>query len=99
MRNEYVDDHAKEVLSKSVHPTRLGAVEANKFYPEQVIETARLIRVDLAKGVAEVERYATVDKVYWVDVLPAYWLCSKMEKAAAQEAKRWAGCPRNYLSY
>tara|TARA_R110000824_G_scaffold396407_1_gene597842 strand:+ start:1089 stop:1415 length:327 start_codon:yes stop_codon:yes gene_type:complete len=105
LKNEYVVvcDHSKSLLSASAFSSRIEAVEANKFYPEQIIGTARLISVDVDKGVATVERYATVDRCYCVDVLPAYRLCSKMERAAAAEAeaeaKMWAGCPRNYLSY
>ena len=92
LKNEYVviDRHADEIVSSDAHPTRLQAVEADNGEP------CRLLDVDLRRGVARVERN-TPERGYFEDTLPAYWLCSRLEKAAAAaaavEAKMWAGCP------
>lgn len=104
LKKEYVvvDNHSDELLSHKGYGTQLEAVEANQYAHPQQIETAELISVDVAKGYAEVMRYSPA-RGYFPDTLPAYWLCSKMKteaaEAASTEAKKWAGCPRNYLAF
>jgi len=106
LKNEYVVVRrgrcCDQVLSATTHPTRLGAVEGKRYAEPQDIEVAQLLYVNVAKGYATMMRYSP-ERGYFRDTLPAYRLCSKMERAAAAEAeaeaKMWAGCPRNYLSY
>jgi len=105
MKNEYVVlcKKADQILSSATSSTRVAAVEANEYQQFQRIEAVRLVSIDVRRGCATVERWDWYNRVYFEEVIEAYWLCNTIKaKAAAEaeaEAKAWAGCPRNYLSY